>query len=146
MTGFLLHGFADGGEAKAWAVGEGRPHILGRAADAHIRTNSSNVGKRQARVGIDGDGPWVEDAQSPGGTFVDSGSGPRHIGRARVHLAHGHRIVCGAQAWTVDCLRDPAAGPLGASDLGAGADLGGDVATEPRSVSEYSDSLLAPSG
>lgn len=58
-----------------------RPVFLGRGRECEVRCDVSDVSSRHARIGMDGDGFWIEDLGSTNGTFV---SGAQIAGRASV--------------------------------------------------------------
>ena len=99
---FVLRGIADDGRRATWSLQIGQELVIGRGPACDVRVQVTNLSRVHARVGADGDGPWVQDAQSSGGTFVDHGDGPRHIGAQRVRLQHGDRVQCGNQVWAVE--------------------------------------------
>ena len=64
--------------------------VIGRGAGCDISLTDDFASDRHAQIGVDGDGPWVEDLGSTNGTTV---GGARIEGR--VQIARGATIVVG---------------------------------------------------
>ena len=106
---------------------------LGRASDSSLRFDDPSVSRRQARISIRDGIPYVEDAGSTYGTWVDN-----HRVNNRSPLRDGSRIRMGNAEVLVERPRDESeAGRTVVVPSGASAWLPAAVDSQPRVRSGY---------
>jgi pSer/pThr/pTyr-binding forkhead associated (FHA) protein len=72
-----------------------QPVLIGRSRACAVRLDAADISSEHARVGCEHGRFWVEDLGSTNGTFVNSASGERVVGRR--YLEPNDRIVVGSE-------------------------------------------------